>query len=154
MWRWMMIDCEYRNNKTTLWWKWYTCNTIYLTGIAYHGGVSMSGNHLHNTNMLLFAYISHYILLQCLFVHSTSVGSDGFTVIMNMTRHRARVIVSWPNPNQYLMSHISHLNMIEWWSIYICKIIKREMGKLRTHIFILHVQCFKISLHNNHNEIM
>ena len=52
----------------------------------------------------------------------------------NIERHTAHTIVSWPNPKQqWVIVHTSDLMMIIRQRIYILSIIRREMGKLKTH---------------------
>ena len=52
---------------------------------------------------------------------------------LNIERHTAHTIVSWPNPKQWIIVHTSDLMMMIRQSIYILSIITREMGKLKTH---------------------
>ena len=51
----------------------------------------------------------------------------------NTERHTAHIIISWPNPKQWVTVHTSSLMMIIRQSIYILSIITREMCKLKTH---------------------
>ena len=51
----------------------------------------------------------------------------------HIERHTAHTIVSWPNPEQWVMVHTSDFMMIIRQSIYIPSIITRGMGKLKTH---------------------
>ena len=51
----------------------------------------------------------------------------------NIERHTAHIIVSLPNPKQWVIVHSSDLMMIIRQSMYIISIITQEMGKLKTH---------------------
>ena len=51
----------------------------------------------------------------------------------NIDRHTAHIIVSWPNPKQWVIVHTSDLIMIIRQSMYILSIITKEMGELKTH---------------------
>ena len=51
----------------------------------------------------------------------------------NIERHTGHIIVSWPNPKQWVIVHTSDLMVITKQSIYILSIITKEMGKLKTH---------------------
>ena len=66
---------------------------------------------------------------------ATATGSKlGQTTLnTNIERHTAHTIVSWPNPKQWVIVHISDLMMMIRQSIYILSIITRGMGKLKTH---------------------
>ena len=52
----------------------------------------------------------------------------------NISRYKAHTIVSWPNPEWWLIIHTSDLIVII--STHILTIITREMGKLKTHSLI------------------
>ena len=60
----------------------------------------------------------------------------GFSLISknkNIERHTADTIVSWPNPNQWIIIHTSDLMMIIRQKYIMLSIITREMGKLNTY---------------------
>ena len=108
------------------------------------------------------------------------VQDDMVWCYKNRERHTAHTIVSWPNPKQWAIVHTSDsMMMIIRQSIYMLSIITREMGQLKTHsptcfvmdnwenvpyltdtldklylTGILWVQCLKISLHNDDNEMV
>ena len=54
-------------------------------------------------------------------------------IIKNIEKHTAHIIVSWPNPKQWVIVHTFDLMMIIRQSIYILSIITKELGKLKTH---------------------
>ena len=62
-----------------------------------------------------------------------ALGHDELKNHINIERHTALTIVSWPNPKQWIMVHTSDLMMISRQIIYILSVITREMGKLKTH---------------------
>ena len=51
----------------------------------------------------------------------------------NIERHTTHTIDSWPNPKRWVIVHTSDLMMIIRQSTYILSIIRKEMGKLKTH---------------------
>ena len=51
----------------------------------------------------------------------------------NIERHAAHIIVSRPNPQQWVIVHTSDLMMIIRQSNYLLPIITKKMGKLKTH---------------------
>ena len=67
------------------------------------------------------------------FVKRMRIAHIGITHHKNIERHTAHTIVSWPNPKQWVIVHTSKLMMIMRQSMYILSIIKKEMGKLKTH---------------------
>ena len=93
-------------------------------------------------------------------------------------RHTAHTIVSWSNPKQWIIVHTSDLIMMIRQSIYLLSIITGEMGKTHSPIYcmmdnwenmlnlthtldknisdrhFIKVQCLKISLHNDGNEMV
>ena len=97
----------------------------------------------------------------------------------NIERYTADIIVSWPNPEQWVIVHTSDLMMIIRQSIYILSIITGEISKLKTYspiyyimdngenmlnlthtldkIYptgILSIPCLQINLHNDDNEMV
>ena len=97
----------------------------------------------------------------------------------NTERHTAHTIVSWPNPEQWVIVHTSDSMMIMRQRIYILSTITRNMGQLKTHsptcfvmdkwqnipylthtldnlylTGILWVHCLQISLHYDDNEMV
>ena len=62
-----------------------------------------------------------------------ALGHDELKNHIDIERHTALTIVSWPNPKQWIMVHTSDLMMISRQIIYILSVITREMGKLKTH---------------------
>ena len=59
-------------------------------------------------------------------------GVDAYHCLMNIAKHTTHTIISWPNSKQWLTIHISGLMMITW-SSNILTIIKRGIGKMKTH---------------------
>ena len=51
----------------------------------------------------------------------------------NIERYTSHTIVSWPNPKQWVIVHTLDLMMMIRQNLDILSIIKREMGKLKTH---------------------
>ena len=62
-----------------------------------------------------------------------ALGHDELKNHIDIERHTALTIVSWPNPKQWIMVHTSDFMMISRQIIYILSVITREMGKLKTH---------------------
>ena len=69
--------------------------------------------------------------------HKNITHSVGITLDIcykkNIERHTADIIVSWPNPKQWVIVHTSDLMLIIRQSIHILSNITRELGNLKTY---------------------
>ena len=63
-----------------------------------------------------------------------------YDVTVMIVRHTAHTIVSWYNPNQWLMVHTSDLMMVTRSNAHILTIIIKEIGNLKTHSPVYYIK--------------
>ena len=105
--------------------------TQHLTSIGSGNGLFLDSTKPSLEPMLLTSMTSYAIPLM---TNSQDMGDTS-----------PLVVVSSPDSKQWLMIHISDLIMIIRWSTNIFTIIKKEMGKLKTHS---HIYCIKDNWEN------